>query len=230
MLITLSGIDCSGKSTQLDLLDRHLTERGLAPVRLWYRPGYSRSLDALRAAVRRVRGSALPRADSDEGRAARQRTFARPGVARTWSTMALLDMATQYAVKLRALDAAGRVVLCDRYVDDAMMDLTLRFPQLELEHSVLARAVLAACPRPDASFLLMLPFEEQTRRMAIKDEPYPDALEVRQARYARYEALAASGRHTVLDASRDIDTVHRDLVAALEPLLAQAQPAVAARH
>ena len=81
MIITLSGVDCAGKTTQLDALEAALTERGHRVKRLWFRPGYSPLLDTLRTGVRKLRPSALP---SNKNPEARKQAFAKPGVSRTW--------------------------------------------------------------------------------------------------------------------------------------------------
>ncbi len=209
MIITLSGIDCSGKSTQLEHLERALRDRGQRVRRVWYRPGYSREMDALRAVVRRVRSGALPTtADPD----ARQRAFARPGVGRAWIGMAVVDTLLQYGVKVRAASAAGEVVLCDRYVEDALLDLRLRFPSDWDGSGRLARLLRAACPRPDLALLLMLSHAEMLRRQGEKQEPFPDPPALRDARFDAYSELARGGRLTVIEAGRPIDVVHADVL------------------
>ena len=208
MIVTLSGIDCSGKTTQIEHLHGALEARGHRVRRFWFRPGYGAELDALRGLVRRLRPGALPTTAAPEARA---RAFASPRVQATWVTMAVADLLLQYALKLRALSLAGHTVLCDRWLDDAALDLELRFPVVAGHLDAGLAGVRAVCPRPHASILLMLPHAEMLRRMALKDEPFPDAPEVRDRRYAAYEALARSGRYTVIDADRPIPTLHAEL-------------------
>lgn len=209
-IVAISGVDCAGKSTQIALLSRALEERGSRPVQLWYRPGYSPALDAARAWVRRLRPSALP----DPGdRAAHARAFGRPAVRRAWIATAVIDTLTQYGARLRALRAAGRTVICDRYLDDALLDLQLRFPEAVAPGGAIERGLRAACAKPDRSFLLWLSHGEMLRRMQLKREPFPDPPELRDRRYRAYEGLANSGRFEVVDASRSIDEVHEDILA-----------------
>ena len=214
-LIAISGIDCAGKSTQIERLADALSARGHRPAHLWYRPGYSPVLDGTRALVRRLRPGMLP---SPGDRTAHARAFERPAVRRAWITMAVTDTVAQYGVRLRALRLAGRTVICDRYIDDAMLDLQLRFPEAAGEGSLLERAVRLACPAADHSFLLWLPRQEMLRRMAMKNEPFPDPPERRDERFRAYEVLASSGRFEVVDATRSIDEVHADIVARIDGL------------
>lgn len=212
MIISLSGIDCAGKSTQLDRLEGELTERGHEVRRVWFRPGYSLLMDSARATVRRARPTSLPRASAPE---ARVRAFSRPGVSQAWVAMAVADTLLNLGAHVRWLSLRGATVLCDRYVEDAMVDLTLRFPSLVSTHGRLRRALVAACPTPDAAFLLTLSREEVAVRAAIKAEPFEDPPDVRAARYEAYMRLAAEGRFSIIDAEQPVEAVTRALLDAL---------------
>jgi thymidylate kinase len=212
MIISLSGIDCAGKSTQLDRLESALTERGHEVRRVWFRPGYSPLMDSVRASVRRARPASLPSASAPKARA---RAFSRPGVSQAWVAMAIADTILNLGAHVRWLSLRGATVLCDRYVEDAMVDLTLRFPDLVATNGRLRRALVTACPTPDAAFLLQLSREEVAVRAAIKAEPFEDAPEVRSARYDAYMRLAAEGRFSVIDAAQPVEVVTRTLLDAL---------------
>ena len=204
--MTISGVDLAGKTTQLAGLRAWLEERRDAVIQRWHRPGYSPLLDGARRVIRGVRPSALPRAGRSE---ARTRAFERPRVRAAWTAMACADTLAMHAVRTRLDVARGKVVLCDRYVEDALLDLQLRFP--EQPHALIAATLRAACPVPDTSLLLMIPWSEIERRMASKAEPFPDDLETRRRRFHAYQELADSGRFVVVDAARPIDAVQDDL-------------------
>lgn len=213
MLLSLSGIDCAGKTTQLELLEGALEREGHRVSRLWFRPGYSGLLDRLRAILRWFRPRALPTADRPEARAV---AFGRPGVARLWAVMALLDTAIQYGVKVRVLRLMRRVVLCDRYLDDGLLDLDLRFPTLEVPNWWLTRLVRWVTPTPDLALMLMLSHEEMRHRMVLKDEPFPDPEDIRDIRFRAYQAMADRDDIAVIDASGSIGLVHQAILATVE--------------
>ncbi len=212
-LITLSGIDCAGKSTQLALLESALRERGpVAPF--WFRPGYSRELDLLRRTVRRLRPGTLP---GPRDSAARERAFARPGVSAMWLRMAELDTLVQLACKVRYSLARGQTVVCDRWIGDALIDLDLRFPARTPSATPMGLFLKRACPTPDLQIVLTISHEEMLRRMEAKQEPFPDAPDIRDQRFERYQSLARDPATLALDCEQPPDIVHRSILTRIGP-------------
>jgi thymidylate kinase len=209
MLIAFSGMDGAGKSTQIELLHTSLTARGLTVEHFWHRPGYSRELDALRAFARRGVAERLPTAAHPQ---ARERAFRRPGVSIAWILLALADLHVQYALKLRVMLQRSDVVICDRYLADAELDLALRFPQLRHLTTTGLSSTRWLCPTPDLSFLLMIPFEEMERRLAAKQEPFPEPPEARRLRWQRYSNLSSQAPVIPVDASHSVEEVHESIL------------------
>jgi thymidylate kinase len=223
MLITLSGVDCSGKSTQIELLRQTLAARGCSVGTFWYRPGYSKELDRLRALARRLYAPALPTSEQGEER---QKAFSSPRVKHSWIAVALIDTALQYGLKLRALMRAYDVVVCDRYIEDAALDFSMRFPEVGVEESMWFDLLRDVIPTPDLCMMLMVSKPEMLRRMKRKKEPFPDPPDIRQRRYAAYQQLAHSGRFHVVDASTASDHVHEQILKALDTTTASSPSAL----
>jgi thymidylate kinase len=210
-LISFSGVDSAGKSTQIEALRTDLLRQGVVVKVLWYRPGYSPMLDRLRAVVRRVRPGALPpRGPTAE----RQAAFSRPFVQRTWVRVALIDTLLRLAL-VRWWLARGAIVICDRYVDDWCLDLQLNFPLVDTHCSGLSRLMQRLAPPPKTSLLLLLGWDEMTRRAATKSEPFPDSPEIRRKRFDAYQALADNGTFQTIEADRSPEQVHQDIVTTL---------------
>lgn len=128
----------------------------------------------------------------------------------------MLDMFGQYAIKLRALLAAGRAVVCDRFLDDALLDFELRFPERTRAAIRGVRALRLLAPTPTAEILLTLPRPEMLKRMEAKREPFEDPPEIRDRRYDAYLDLVASGKMINIDASPAAEIVHAEIVRRLE--------------
>lgn len=204
-IISVSGVDCAGKSTQLDRLEAELRGRGLKVARLWFRPGYSSGLNAARRLIRRILPAALPTSAQKEARGA---AFSSRRVANAWIMLALLDMLFHYGLRLRVLKLFGYTVLADRFAADGFLDLRLRFPGVGLDRWRLSRLAEWAFVVPEHALLLNLPHQSMLDRMEKKREPFPDSADIRDARYAAYQQMAVEGRFVVIDAEGSVDEVH----------------------
>ena len=109
ILISLSGLESSGKSTQLELLLENAHRQGLHPIYLWTRPGYTRNLEAAKRLIRRLtsgRGAARSSRSSTSERELRD--YLRRGAGfrsargrRVWLTLALIDLIWVYGLQIR---------------------------------------------------------------------------------------------------------------------------------
>lgn len=212
MIVSFSGIDGTGKSTQIAMLRWHLERRGLRVKTVWFRPGYSAWLDRSRSIIRWILPGILP----PPGRSpSRVRAFSSPRVRRAWIAIALVDTALELGIRVRLLSAAGATVLCDRYVADAVIDLLIRFPELKAHRTRLLRALTRVCAPPDAAIWLDLPVDAAETRLASKDEPFPDPPDRRRERFAAYRDMMHSSSILRVDATGRPRQVHERVVQSL---------------
>lgn len=204
-LYVFSGVDGGGKSTQIDLLVQRLRSQGVRTTHVWSRGGYTPGFNLLKRVLRAVRPSSLPQ----PGRTAeREQRFRSPLVRKAWLTLAVLDLLWLYGLWLRLLKWGGKVVICDRYLDDTGLDFRLNLPDEQVERWLLWRLLVWLAPRPDAAFLFLVPVEESLRRSRLKYEPFPDSPATLQTRLEFYERLAAEGRWTRLDGLQTREQLH----------------------
>ena len=215
-LIALSGIDGAGKSTQTEFLQGHLGRRGAAPVCLWTRGGYTSGINALKGVARWLAGPKLPAAGPGHRR---DRLLRKGWIQSLWLAIAILDLIRVYGVQVRWWLLRGRLVLCDRYLWDTLIDFRLMFPQVNVERWVLWKALVRLAPQPDIAFLLTIPLVESEKRCQIKYEPFPDTPERREQRHALYQEYAKLKRWSIVDASRPAAAVSAEIAAALQPHL-----------
>lgn len=137
-----------------------------------------------------------------------------------WLVTAFIDTVLQWGVVLRAQASRYDVVICDRYFEDAKLDIAFKYPQYVFAES-LFEPIRRAIPRPDVALLLMLPFETMCERSEAKNEPFPDSPKVRALRYRAYEFLADDGVYRVIDSTGSIEETHRRIIAAIEEATAK---------
>ena len=214
-LIAISGVDCSGKTTQLERLAERLRREGYSTRVFWYRPGYSKNLDALRSIIRSIRRDALPPPGPN---ARRDAVFRDPRIKAAWIAVALADTLVELSLRLRYALTRGEVLLCDRYLFDGLLDLQLRFPNALPNRAELILKSL--CPCPDLHLLLSMPWEDVEVRRNQKNEPFPDPENLRSKRYDAYRTLAQSPGTTVVDATGTIDSVHDVIWSRVQHILA----------
>jgi len=240
MIITFSGVDCAGKSTQIKALENYYISQGKTVKVFWYRPGYSKEMEFGKKIIRKVikfgrwaikhapligtghpqklntevvpttDNNSAPTADQTAQTAKQNANLRAP--APLWLTTAFVDTALQWAMKLRYYARRYDVVICDRFIDDARLDLLFKFPQYRFTDEIFDRLALIL-PKPAAKILLWLPFDEMVRRVEAKNEPFPDPPELRERRYRAYENLTDAIR---IDTSGPFENTHAMIRAAIE--------------
>lgn len=210
-LITFSGLDGAGKSTQIARLTETLAINGQKPVYLWTRGGYTPIFHILKIVFRKILGrKALPSGRTE----ARTKAFRKGWVRTLWLTLAMLDLLLVYGIYVRWLKLTGRTVIADRYLDDTWIDFTLNFPGVGFDHWLLWKLLELLTPKPDYAFILFIPVEESLRRSKLKDEPYPDSEEVLRQRLEHYTNLMSlDGNLRGIDCTRPLDTIADEIAA-----------------
>ncbi len=211
MLISLDGIDGSGKSAQAALLAQALEGAALRHRVVWTRGGSSRLLRPVFALGKRFlrpkagQGSTSREAQANSGgpaqggvaarEAARSGMFRRPLVRALWPWAMALELGATWLVRVRWPLLRGEVVVADRYVEGALVELAARLDRPDVKRSAPGRLLRALAPRPAFSYWLDVPVDVA---LARKDGDESAAFLARQA-------AAADGRRTgvvTLDATQ----------------------------
>jgi thymidylate kinase len=199
-VVAFSGVDCSGKSTQISVLIEKLRQRGEKPFYIRLRIGYTPLFCALKNALRRLLGQRIiPQGPSPQ----RDRSLSSGWKRGLWLHLAFADMAFETAVRIRVLRLLGHKVVCDRYIEDSEMDLIMYFGERTAQLPAW-KVVKAIAVTPDVRILLDLPFEEALRRSILKNEPFPDPEETRRRRAGHYEKLKQQSDYCIVDARMSI--------------------------
>lgn len=192
MFITFEGIDGSGKSTQISLLEPWLAAQGYEVVIL-REPGGTPLSEAVRGVLLSSKNEIHPRAELllfEAARAQLTGTVIRP------------------ALQRRA------VILCDRFADSstAYQGYGRGLPVADIIQS---NEVATAGLQPDITFLLDIPVEVALGRAQARRNGTPDRMErsgeefFRRVRQGYRElAVASPDRFVVLDAARPVGEIH----------------------
>ena len=183
MIIVFSGVDGSGKTTQIELLKKKLSKEGFHFYYLWSRGGYTKGFELIKRTFRFIFGrKSFPIGNSLK----RDKVMSNTLVARLWLMIAMIDLLYLYVLKIRFKSLMGNVVLCDRYIGDTFIDFSINFPRINFEKMWLWRLLLLAHPKPDLGFIFVLPVEKSMIRSKLKNEPFPDSQETLEKRLNAY--------------------------------------------
>ncbi len=201
LFITFEGPDGSGKTTQARMLTEYLQSRGL-PVLHTREPGGTAISEQIRDVVLSNRNQSIQH-----------------------ETEALLFSAARaqiVAELIRPALAAGKIVVCDRYADSTM---AYQGYGLGLDLDALRAITRFATGglAPDLTFYIDVPAEVglarrhrgETNRLDQKDLAYHAKVRDGFLKMARAEPQ----RWVVIDGTRSVEQVQRDVRARLEPKL-----------
>ena len=204
MIVVFSGMDCAGKSTQIDKLTRSFQKNGKRVFYIWSRGGYTSGIEWLKQMARLILGKRVP----DTGRSkVRTQKLSKPWIARLWLTVAMLDLVILYGIVIRFRSLIGQVVICDRYLGDTALDFSLNFPHINFRQMWAWHLLLWVVPKPNYSFLLLLPASISMERSKLKKEPFPDDKDTLELRLQTYQSSHWFDGYEVIDASKSIDDV-----------------------
>ena len=193
MFITFEGIDGVGKSTQLDMLEKHLIAQGREVVRT-LEPGGTELGQEIRHLLLHRKGDIAPRSEA---------------------LLYAADRAHHVETKIKPALASGKVVLSDRYFDSSV---AYQGAARELDVQEVKDISLWAIDRllPDLTVLLDLPAQEAMNRRGNKGTE-PDRLEREQVEFferARdeYLRMANEPRFLVVDANLSPEQIHSQVL------------------
>ncbi len=203
-LISLSGIDGAGKSSQIESIKNYYKNRNQPFVYLWTRGGNTPGIEILKVFSRKVAGRRLP---SSGHSTQRDQIFKKKWIQKVWLTLAIIDLMRIYAVNIRWKLWRGTTVICDRYLWDTLIDFKIMFPDVNIEKWILWKMLVWCAPVPSVEYLLMIPIETSEKRCLQKYEPFPDTPERRSRRYNLYKEIVDLNKWTVIDATQTAEAV-----------------------
>ena len=205
MFIAFSGLDGSGKSTQISKVVNYYLKKNFKVKVVWSRGGYTPIFNVLKYILRKSGRNVIPQPGVSKQR---DKTFGKKWVRVLWLNIALIDMILFYCLYFRLLKMLGYTIIADRYLWDTYIDFKLKFSEENFEKTILWKILLIISPEPKYSIILTIPSGESLRRSNIKNEPFSENLNQRKKRLTHYQDLIEKGKWDyVVDGLKPINDV-----------------------
>jgi thymidylate kinase len=177
MVIGVSGLDGSGKSTQIAALRTTLAELGVAADVTWKPVGHGHALRFVRRTVKRLLGASptgpapvqaeAPALTWDPNPASRRLRERSPVLTSAWSAYVAITTAAAYRGAELRCRITGRALICDRHALDTDAHLVFQYgvahrPDLAIRLSD------AITPGADAAFQIDVPAEVARSRKSLQ--------------------------------------------------------------
>ena len=205
MLISLSGIDGCGKTTHARALVKAFAECDIRSTYVWSRGGSSKLTDFIVRLVKRflpARDGLDTTSDTRIAKVKRKGLWLKKPVLRNgWTLLVLIDSLLHYWAKVLLPMLAGRVVIADRYVHDALVELAVSAEREEIAESLMASIVRFLSPKPDLAYLL-----DVSPLIALARKP-EETLGYLESQIRVYHRMARRGELCIVDAEADQEVV-----------------------
>ena len=202
-MISFSGIDCGGKSTQIENVYNALSSEGVKCKIIHSRGGYTPCLEFFKTVVRSDRSGS-----AQDHEKYRNEIHGNPKKRKLLLWLSIFDLALYYGIHFRFVELFGRKILADRYFWDSYIDFQMKYPEFDFEKWTVWKLAKKISLKPEISIIYTIPAELSMYRSSLKEEPWPEPVEVRRDRIARYEKEISNGKwQHCIDATVTIEEV-----------------------
>lgn len=208
MIVSFSGIDSAGKTTQIEKLTEYLDAHQVKYIKKWSKARGTPGVEFLKSLVRKE----TPESD-EEKVAARKEIYKSSKKQRLLYAASLLDLCWYWGVYYRWLNLTHKYLICDRYLWDTYVEMKHDFYSIDIDHSFLWKMVRFCTPKPKVSFVFIIPAELSLARDLQKGTDGTEDIERKKSKIDVYMSLVEQKKWTnVMDGTKTRETLHQEVL------------------
>ncbi len=207
MIITISGLDGSGKSTVAQKLVKTLRSRGVRCKYIW--TGWKPSVSYPFLGLMRLTGQT--RRVKIDGKTFVIRDYRFKPLRTVWPYILFVDYVVNCVVRVRLAKLSGEHLVCDRYAYDFLAQLY----EEKMCPSVLHRLALKLFPSPSVSFLFDVQEQTSWKRSIAGERTFEQPLYNFSARRKIYLKLAQQYGMNLVDSQMSPDQMVNEILRSL---------------
>lgn len=183
-MYTFSGIDSSGKTTQIELLIKYCKENNIDVYKRWSKGRATPGVLWLKEVFRKDKG--MERVEMLEYREA---NWNNPKKKFLLLVASILDLWWFWGIYYRILNRKHEVFICDRYIWDTYIDFKTEFPEYDVDRWLIWKIAVTLAPKPKHSLMFFITAEESFRRDNEKGDQDRDELDQKKQKVEKYMKL-----------------------------------------
>lgn len=202
-MISFSGIDGSGKGSQIEMVENYFKKNNISYAIRWARGSWTPGVELLKRIVRKDKGF------SDEQKEIyRKEVRSNPKTSKLILIVSILDMTWYFGIWYRVLNLFSKELICDRYIWDTYVDFKVNFSSFDFDKWFIWKFLVFISPKPDISILLVISADISVERGIKKNEYFMESIEIKKEKVDEYQKLIALKKWTcVINADDKLERI-----------------------